>query len=316
MKDTLAYRTFQNGVCGMCGGISTSLVGHPFDTMKVRLQTQPVDNPIYSGVVDCFRKTIKNEGILGVYKGVGSPMIGQMFYSGTVWMSYYQSVNLLKKRRQEQTGSSFVPRLKPKDLYLCGMVTGAVASFADSPMDYLKSKMQLDVNQNNPGAAPRYRNVFHCARVVLREHGVRAPWHGITGTMLRNVPSLANFFVTYEYLKFELHCRENPAFIHDLASHHRFVVSTETSLVAGGLAGLAYWVFTYPTDVIKSSMQTDPIEPHLRKYNNAVDCARKLYLKSGVRAFYRGFTPCLMRAMPVNSAHCHDRGRPKCVCQI
>ena len=29
------------------GGISVTLVGHPFDTLKVRLQTQPMDKPIY-----------------------------------------------------------------------------------------------------------------------------------------------------------------------------------------------------------------------------------------------------------------------------
>lgn len=29
------------------GGISVTLVGHPFDTLKVRLQTQPVDKPLY-----------------------------------------------------------------------------------------------------------------------------------------------------------------------------------------------------------------------------------------------------------------------------
>jgi solute carrier family 25 carnitine/acylcarnitine transporter 20/29 len=32
---------------GTMGGISVTLVGHPFDTLKVRLQTQPVDKPIY-----------------------------------------------------------------------------------------------------------------------------------------------------------------------------------------------------------------------------------------------------------------------------
>jgi hypothetical protein len=32
---------------GTCGGISVTLVGHPFDTIKVRLQTQPMDKPIY-----------------------------------------------------------------------------------------------------------------------------------------------------------------------------------------------------------------------------------------------------------------------------
>lgn len=32
---------------GTMGGISVTMVGHPFDTIKVRLQTQPMDKPIY-----------------------------------------------------------------------------------------------------------------------------------------------------------------------------------------------------------------------------------------------------------------------------
>lgn len=36
--------------CGS-GGISVTLVGHPFDTLKVRLQTQPTNPPIYGEVL-------------------------------------------------------------------------------------------------------------------------------------------------------------------------------------------------------------------------------------------------------------------------
>lgn len=32
---------------GTMGGIAVTMVGHPFDTIKVRLQTQPMDKPIY-----------------------------------------------------------------------------------------------------------------------------------------------------------------------------------------------------------------------------------------------------------------------------
>ena len=67
------------------GGLSVTLVGHPFDTLKVRLQTQPANPPIYrnaksmfvrsvrrsvvlDGLVDCFKKTIQWEGLGGLYK--------------------------------------------------------------------------------------------------------------------------------------------------------------------------------------------------------------------------------------------------------
>ena len=64
-------RTVKNLVSGTVSGIGVCLVGHPFDTLKVRLQTQPVDRPVYKGLLDCFVKTMKWEGIGGLYKGVG-----------------------------------------------------------------------------------------------------------------------------------------------------------------------------------------------------------------------------------------------------
>ena len=36
----------RESVCA--GGIAVTLVGHPFDTLKVRLQSQSHTNPIYS----------------------------------------------------------------------------------------------------------------------------------------------------------------------------------------------------------------------------------------------------------------------------
>ena len=68
---SLLRRTTKNLISGTAGGIGITLVGHPFDTLKVRLQTQPVDKPIYRGLTDCFVKTLKWEGIGGLYRGVG-----------------------------------------------------------------------------------------------------------------------------------------------------------------------------------------------------------------------------------------------------
>jgi len=64
-------RTSKNILAGTVAGIAVCLVGHPFDTVKVRLQTQPINNPIYSGLIDCVYRTLKWEGIGGLYTGVG-----------------------------------------------------------------------------------------------------------------------------------------------------------------------------------------------------------------------------------------------------
>lgn len=40
---------------GTAGGIAVVCVGHPFDTVKVLLQTQSSTNPQYAGMVDCAK---------------------------------------------------------------------------------------------------------------------------------------------------------------------------------------------------------------------------------------------------------------------
>ena len=53
-------RAVKDITAGTVGGIAICIVGHPFDTLKVRLQTQPSGSQaIYSGLADCFKQTIK-----------------------------------------------------------------------------------------------------------------------------------------------------------------------------------------------------------------------------------------------------------------
>ena len=55
------------GVAGAVGILTTQ----PLDTIRIRLQ-----NPAfgYNGMADALRTTVRNEGMRGLYKGVGSPL--------------------------------------------------------------------------------------------------------------------------------------------------------------------------------------------------------------------------------------------------
>lgn len=56
------------------------IVGHPFDTVKVNLQTQDPKNLKYKGTFDCFKSIIAKESVRGLYKGMASPMAGKINY--------------------------------------------------------------------------------------------------------------------------------------------------------------------------------------------------------------------------------------------
>jgi solute carrier family 25 carnitine/acylcarnitine transporter 20/29 len=72
-------------------------------------------------------------------------------------------------------------------------------------------------------------------------------------------------------------------------------------LGAGGLGGVLYWLAIYPVDVVKSAMMTDSIVPAARKYPNMLSTLASLWKEGGIGRFYRGFSPCLMRAVPANA---------------
>ena len=52
-------------------------MGHPFDTVKVRLQT--TDKSHFRGPLDCLLQTLRKEGFAGLYKGATPPLVGWMF---------------------------------------------------------------------------------------------------------------------------------------------------------------------------------------------------------------------------------------------
>ena len=60
---------------GGFGGICAVIVGHPFDLVKVRLQT--AERGVYSSAVDVVRKSIARDGVRrGLYAGVSAPLVG------------------------------------------------------------------------------------------------------------------------------------------------------------------------------------------------------------------------------------------------
>jgi len=72
-----AVRFAKDFVAGTVAGWAQVLIGQPFDTVKVRLQSQPVGaGALYTGPLDATQKILKGEGLRGFYKGTLLPLIG------------------------------------------------------------------------------------------------------------------------------------------------------------------------------------------------------------------------------------------------
>jgi solute carrier family 25 carnitine/acylcarnitine transporter 20/29 len=79
---------------------------------------------------------------------------------------------------------------------------------------------------------------------------------------------------------------------------------TSSAVLYGVAAGWAMWLTSFPLDVLKSRAQTDGFRSQgdKRRYHGVADIARQIYRDQGVKGFFRGLAPTLIRSPFVNGA--------------
>jgi solute carrier family 25 carnitine/acylcarnitine transporter 20/29 len=116
-------------------------------------------------------------------------------------------------------------------------------------------------------------------------------YRGEAVTILREAQAYGIWFLTFEYLM-NADARRNRVRREDISS---FKVAAY-----GGLAGEALWLASYPFDVVKSKMQSDGFGAAMR-YHGMRDCFLQTYRTEGLKGFWKGIGPTLLRAMPVSA---------------
>ncbi|CAO3659400.1 Mitochondrial carrier protein ymc2 [Rhizopus azygosporus] len=265
---------------GTVGGILQVLVGQPFDTVKVRLQTQSTTNPLYSGMMDCVKKTRANEGITGFYKGTMTPLVG----IGACVSIQFVVLEAMKRYFSRNEKGAL---LSNGQLYMAGAASGVANSFVSGPVEHIRTRLQVQT-----GAG--YSGPIDCIRQIYNSHGIKGIYKGQGITMAREFQGYGAYFLAYEWLVQQAVKKDN--------LQSRSELPTWKVCAFGAAAGYAMWFTIYPMDAVKSKLQTDGFTADNRQYRSALDCARQTFAKEGVAGFFRGIGPCLLRAAPVNAA--------------
>ncbi|XP_022893748.1 mitochondrial carnitine/acylcarnitine carrier-like protein isoform X1 [Olea europaea var. sylvestris] len=291
---SLAWKWFQMGdvakdlTAGTVGGAAQLICGHPFDTIKVKLQSQPVplpgQPPKYSGAIDAVKQTIAAEGPRGLYKGMGAPLATVAAFNAVLFTVRGQMEALLRS----EPGAP----LTVNQQVICGAGAGVAVSFLACPTELVKCRLQAQsalATTDSAAVAVKYGGPMDVARHVLQTGGARGLFKGLVPTLAREVPGNAAMFGVYEALK------------------NYFAGGRDTSelgrgslMLAGGLGGAAFWLSVYPTDVIKSVIQVDDYKNP--KFSGSIDAFKKILASSGVKGLYKGFGPAMARSVPANAA--------------
>ncbi|UIZ23205.1 hypothetical protein KXD40_003911 [Peronospora effusa] len=217
--------------------------------------------------------TLKHEGVSGFFKGMTSPVVGSAATNAIMFAVYERTLKMIDDSVQTPT---------LKSVFYAGAVGGFWQTVPLAPAELIKCRLQVQDGRRSS----QYQGPMDCIRHIFKARGTPGLFLGFTCTLWREVPSFAVYFWLYEYTKRMM--MENG------------INSTTSMLTAGGAAGVASWVVSYPFDVIKSAIQTLPVNHKPGEHKIAYQ-ARQLYRLGGWRIFCSGLGTACVRAFPCNA---------------
>eukprot|EP00541_Cyclophora_tenuis_P001549 CAMPEP_0116564156 /NCGR_PEP_ID=MMETSP0397-20121206/13147_1 /TAXON_ID=216820 /ORGANISM="Cyclophora tenuis, Strain ECT3854" /LENGTH=298 /DNA_ID=CAMNT_0004090709 /DNA_START=21 /DNA_END=917 /DNA_ORIENTATION=+ len=269
---------------GAIGGVCNTIVGHPIDLIKVRMQTNSASAfaraaqasaLVRSNTFTELRAIVAMDGLGGLYRGVTAPLLAVI----PAFAINFWSFDTAKQVIQRYGTPDGQGTLSIVQTGLAGSCAGVGLACVLGPSERIKCLMQVDKT--------RYSSFMDCATQVYKEGGVRSVFRGFGATVMRDVPGNFGYFGGYEFFRrlfARAEGRENP--------------SLASTFMAGGLGGVLNWIVANPFDVAKSVYQTAPPG----KYNSVFEVYRHLLREEGAAAFFRGLSPALIRAFPSNAA--------------
>ncbi|CAE7220595.1 SLC25A29 [Symbiodinium natans] len=263
---------------GTVGGMMAILAGHPLDTAKTRIQAMARFDQYSTARV--LTETARLEGFRALYRGMSVPFYSTALLNAVVFCAQGVSERLL----QDALG-----RDRPQ---LTGFLAGCLAGLAQSPLvclvDLVKTQRQVQFTPSTSGPQNWSPGPWRILRERVKMLGLRhGCLQGLGATAVKECPSYGVYFLVYEESRRHM----------DL-NHVPVVLST---LVSGGFAGCFALGMIHPVDVVKSRIQSLPLEATASERSVRQTVAQGL-AREGPAFFLRGFGAAMQRAFVFNAA--------------
>ena len=198
------------------GGIATASC-YPLDLVRTRLTTQlgqPNSSSVYyRGILHCLYRIVADEGLLGIYKGLGVTLLVQVPNLAISYSMYgflrdmaLQRLNLnpnaTSSSSTEQQQQPPLPVGDKTKVVLVNMASGALSGVSSTlviyPLDVLRRRMQL---QGLHRTAGQRTGVAYEVMTILQAEGVRGMYRGLTPELCKIVPMVGCTFCVYEAMR-------------------------------------------------------------------------------------------------------------------
>ncbi|KAK1760482.1 mitochondrial carrier domain-containing protein [Echria macrotheca] len=286
-------------VAGLSAGTMATLIVHPLDIVKTRMQvhrsrssttslssSSAAPAPTALTTVSVMRSLAQTDRPLAaLYRGLTPNLLG----NATSWASFFFFKSLAERgiRYLRQTGNP----LSPADFFAASLAAGAATQVITNPIWVLKTRMLA----SDASAAGAYPSMWAGAATLFRTEGVGGFYRGLGVGMLA-VSHGAVQFAVYDPARRMYFARRRRKEETKSGLEGDQHMGNEATVVLSTVAKLVAGVTTYPLQVLRSRLQHYEADALFGRGVSGV--VRTLWREDGVRGFYRGMVPGVVRVLP------------------
>ncbi|KAL3731070.1 hypothetical protein ACJRO7_028007 [Eucalyptus globulus] len=261
-------------IAGAVAGAASRTVTAPLDRLKVNLQVQTTR----ASLMPAIKSIWKDGGLRGFFRGNGLNVVKVAPESALRFYTY----EMLKRVIVTAQGGEEKAEIGPMGRLLAGGVAGAVAQTTVYPMDLVKTRLQTHVSDG--GKIP---SLGQMTRDIWVQEGPRAFYRGVVPSLIGIIPYAGIDLAAYETLK-------------DLSKKYILQDGEPgplVQLVCGMTSGALGASCVYPLQVVRTRMQAQRPDTDAA-YKGMSDVFRRTFKHEGLRGFYRGIFPNLLKVVP------------------
>lgn len=185
---------------GSAGAVQGSLT-YPLDLVKTRLALAKDMGVHYSGIGDCIRRTVAQEGVRGLYSGFGLSLWVVIPYVA-IQMSTFdvmqRKLRGLVSADNDVTGHGLSLGALGGTKALAGACAGIATQTATYPGNTMIKRMQ----SNGAGGKPKvYASTFDCIRKIMGKEGVGGFYRGLGLNVIKGIPNAMIQFMAYDVIR-------------------------------------------------------------------------------------------------------------------
>lgn len=208
--------------CGIMFGITSAIIGQPFDTIKTKMQAH--SEYIESSMLKSFKEVYKQQGIKGLYRGIIPPLFGSSIFRA-VQFSVYGGVYTFLGKIDEigKNEINFTSGLQFR-VIIAAIVASTARTFIETPLELIKVRKQLG-----------------------QKWKIKELMNGFMVTWLRTLGLMVTFFILVDYSE-----RKIPQVLD---------VPILGPFFKGGICATLAWWLIWPFETIKSQIQSTNVGP-------------------------------------------------------